>query len=177
MRDSSRISRDPGDSASAAAADTTISSKLMRNELSKSIKSGQHTNAIRQKASRLVLLIILFFFIQWTPLCVFQLFVIYTSEYISNIQYINVMVSTMSYSNTVANPFLYMIVTYNFRAYWKKKLLSNHMTTLSTQMWSIWLLENIVNIKLTLWKWEHIWVKMKYNGDIFNFYLKKPTFT
>lgn len=81
--------------------------------------SGQHVNSIRRKAVRMVLVIILLFLIQWTPFWIFQIFNLFSTAKIEYIQLINMIVSTLSYSNTVANPVLYMLLTYNFKEYVK----------------------------------------------------------
>ena len=84
--------------------------------------AGHHSSEIRQKATFLVLIIVLLFFLQWSPLCIFQLIMLYTQSEIPHVQQINLVVSALSYSNTVANPILYMLLTYRFRTYWNKML-------------------------------------------------------
>ena len=79
-----------------------------------------NVNSIRIKASRLVLIIILLFLIQWSPLWMFQLLMLFTKKEFYHVQLINLIITTLSYSNTVANPALYMLITYNFREYCKK---------------------------------------------------------
>jgi hypothetical protein len=86
---------------------------------------NNYTTAVRQKASCLVLIIILLFLLQWSPLCIFQSIVLFSDTFIANVQLINLAVSTLSYSNTVANPILYMLLTYNFKLYFKKTLQTN----------------------------------------------------
>jgi hypothetical protein len=81
---------------------------------------GYNVNSIRVKASRLVLIIILLFLLQWSPLWIFQLIMLFTKKEIYHVQLINLIITTLSYSNTVANPALYMLITYNFREYCKK---------------------------------------------------------
>jgi hypothetical protein len=77
--------------------------------------SQHQTDSIRFKASRLVLAIVVLFLIQWSPLWIFQLVTLFSKEPIKNIQLINLLISTLSYSNTVANPVMYMLITYNFK--------------------------------------------------------------
>ena len=88
-------------------------------------KGGLYISNVRQKAIRLVLIIILLYFLQWTPLLIFQLTVLYSNQFIPNIQLINLIISTLSYSNTIANPVLYMFLTYNFKQYCRKTLRQN----------------------------------------------------
>ncbi|CAF1102430.1 unnamed protein product, partial [Brachionus calyciflorus] len=82
--------------------------------------SGKFINSIRRKAIRLVLVIIFLFLLQWSPFWIFQAFVLFSTRMYENIQIINMIVSTLSYSNTVANPALYMLFTYNFKEYINK---------------------------------------------------------
>lgn len=79
-------------------------------------------NNIRRKAIRLVLVIIILFLIQWSPFWIFQISMLFTTSLYENIYLINMLVSTLSYSNTVANPALYMLLTYNFKKYIQKTL-------------------------------------------------------
>lgn len=93
-------------------------SKGLNRRLTTSIN---YATSVRQKASCLVLIIIVLFLFQWSPLCVFQLVIIFSNDLnIPNIQLVNLLVSTLSYSNTIANPILYMLLTYNFKLYFKK---------------------------------------------------------
>ena len=85
--------------------------------------SGKFVNSIRRKAILLVLVIIFLFLLQWSPFWIFQTFVLFSTSTYENIQLINMIVSTLSYSNTVTNPALYMLFTYNFREYLHKGLL------------------------------------------------------
>lgn len=78
---------------------------------------------VRKKASRLVLTIVLLFLIQFSPLWIFQLLIVFTQDFINNIHFINLIISTLSYSNTIANPIIYMLATYNFREYCQKGFL------------------------------------------------------
>lgn len=78
-------------------------------------------NRIRRKASRIVLLIVLLFFIQWIPLWLFELYKALSVRFIPNIQLINVIITLVSYSNSISNPALYMFITFNF-----KKFFINH---------------------------------------------------
>lgn len=84
-----------------------------------SIINGIFLNSIRKKAIRLVLSIVFIFLIQWSPLWVFQFFNLFSSIRTENVHFINIFVSTLSYSNTIVNPLLYMLLTYNFRKYFK----------------------------------------------------------
>nr|QVK46037.1 G protein-coupled receptor [Proales similis] len=68
------------------------------------------------KASRLVLAIIILFFLQWLPLWIFQLTVLFTTSFIPNVQLINLTISTLSYSNTLANPVIFIFITHNFKS-------------------------------------------------------------
>lgn len=91
-----------------------------------SIKTGgKFVNSIRRKAILLVLVIIFLFLLQWSPFWIFQTFVLFSTTSYENIQIINMIVSTLSYSNTVTNPALYMLFTYNFKEYLNKGLLKN----------------------------------------------------
>jgi hypothetical protein len=80
------------------------------NQLSKKV-------VVRKKASRLVLTIVLLFLLQFSPLWIFQLLIVFTQDFINNIHFINLIISTLSYSNTIANPIIYMLATYNFKEY------------------------------------------------------------
>lgn len=80
--------------------------------------------SVKRKAIRLVLIIILSFFIQWTPLWLFHTLMLYIDINIS-LEYLhltNIIVSILAYSNSVANPTLYMLVTYNFKEFYKTKV-------------------------------------------------------
>lgn len=81
-----------------------------------------YLNSVRRKAIRLVLFIVLIFVIQWSPLWIFQFVVIFSKNDFENIQLINMFASTLSYSNTIANPLIYLILTSNFKNYCDIKL-------------------------------------------------------
>lgn len=87
--------------------------------------SGKFVNSIRRKAILLVLVIIFLFLLQWSPFWIFQTFVLFSTTSYENIQIINMIVSTLSYSNTVTNPALYMLFTYNFKEYLQKGIFKN----------------------------------------------------
>lgn len=82
------------------------------------------TKEIRIKAIRIVLSIVLLFLIQWIPLWVFELYKAVTNDFIQNIQLINVVITLISYSNSVANPLLYIFFTHyvNLRKYFENFL-------------------------------------------------------
>ncbi|RNA29243.1 D(2) dopamine receptor isoform X2 [Brachionus plicatilis] len=87
--------------------------------------SGKFVNSIRRKAIGLVLAIIFLFLLQWSPFWIFQTFVLFSTTSYENIQILNMIVSTLSYSNTVTNPALYMLFTYNFKEYLHKGLMKS----------------------------------------------------
>ena len=80
----------------------------------------KHMSRVRVKASRLVLSIVLLFLIQWSPFWVFHVISLFSVEEMSNIQLINLVIGTLTYSNTIANPIIYMLATYNFKRYCQK---------------------------------------------------------
>lgn len=86
--------------------------------------NGAYLTSVRKKAVRLVLAIIFVFLIQWLPFWIFQFFILFSSLNIRNIHFINLNVSTLSYSNTVLNPLIYMLLTYKFKNYFKNKCLN-----------------------------------------------------
>lgn len=94
---------------------------LSRKKSSKpSIVKNRYLNSVRRKAIRLVLAINFLFIIQWSPFWIFQIVMLFSTSGVQNIRSIITMVSTLSYSNTVANPVLYMLLTYNFKEYLQK---------------------------------------------------------
>ncbi|CAF0924664.1 unnamed protein product [Brachionus calyciflorus] len=95
-----------------------------RRAQNKSIIKNKYLNSIRRKAVRLVLVIVLLFVIQWSPFWIFQILILFSTSNIRHIRSINMVVSTLTYSNTVANPALYMLLTYNFKEYLQKALRS-----------------------------------------------------
>ncbi|CAF0749774.1 unnamed protein product, partial [Brachionus calyciflorus] len=70
-----------------------------------------YLNSIRRKAICLVMLIVVVFLIQWSPLWVLQFLVLFSEDQFKNIQIMNMLSSTLSYSNTIANPLIYIICT------------------------------------------------------------------
>lgn len=86
----------------------------------RTIVKNRYLNSVRRKAIRLVLAINFLFIIQWSPFWIFQIVMLFSTSSVQNIRSINTMVSTLSYSNTVANPVLYMLLTYNFKEYLQK---------------------------------------------------------
>lgn len=76
-------------------------------------------NSVQEKATRLVLAIVFVFLLQWSPFWFFQFFQMFSDTVIENVQLINLIISVLSYSNTVVNPFLYMLLTHNFKEYLK----------------------------------------------------------
>lgn len=79
-------------------------------------KSKKIKNPMRDKAIRIVLSIVLLFIVQWVPLWVVELYkALPTNDYIENIQLINMVVTLISYSNSITNPLLYIFLTVNFR--------------------------------------------------------------
>ncbi|RNA36472.1 free fatty acid receptor 4-like [Brachionus plicatilis] len=86
--------------------------------------NGAYLTSVRKKAVRLVLAIIFVFLIQWFPFWIFQFAISFSSLNIKNVHLINLNVSTLSYSNTVLNPLIYMLLTYKFKSYFKNKCLN-----------------------------------------------------
>ncbi|RNA15765.1 Poly-cysteine and histidine-tailed [Brachionus plicatilis] len=86
----------------------------------RSLIKNRYLNSVRRKAIRLVLAINFLFIIQWSPFWIFQIVMLFSTSGVRNIRSINTVVSTLSYSNTVANPVLYMLLTYNFKEYLQK---------------------------------------------------------
>ena len=85
----------------------------------KKSKSNNYISSIRNKASRLVLFIVLLFLIQWIPLWIFHLFNEISSIHYNYIHLISIIVTVLSYSNSVTNPIIYMLLTYKFKEYTK----------------------------------------------------------
>jgi hypothetical protein len=70
----------------------------------------------RRKEIKIILLIVALFFIQWTPLWIFELYKsIDSDEFILNAHLINSIVSFVSYKNSISNPLLYFILKINFK--------------------------------------------------------------
>lgn len=72
-------------------------------------------NQMREKAIKIVLSIVLLFFLQWTPLWLTELYKAMSTNLIDNIQLISSIITLVSYSNSVSNPLLYLFLTVNFR--------------------------------------------------------------
>ena len=86
--------------------------QMVRIRLNKKAKRSK----IREKAIKIVLSIVLLFFIQWAPLWLFELYkAMTTNDYIENIHLINTIITMISYSNSISNPLLYIILTHKFR--------------------------------------------------------------
>ena len=103
------------------AADATVLASVMETS---QLNGYSYIYSVKRKAIRLVLIIILSFFIQWTPLWLFHTLMLYIDINIS-LEYLhltNIIVSILAYSNSVANPTLYMLVTYNFKEFYKTKV-------------------------------------------------------
>lgn len=90
----------------------------------KNYLNGAYLTSVRKKAVRLVLAIIFVFLIQWLPFWIFQFFILFSSFNIRNVHFLNLNVSTLSYSNTVLNPLIYMLLTYKFKNYFKNKCIN-----------------------------------------------------
>ena len=80
----------------------------------------KNVDRARNKASCLVLTIVVIFLIQWSPFWIFQIFVIFTEHEIAHIHLINMIIGTLTYSNTISNPIIYMLTTFNFKMYCQK---------------------------------------------------------
>lgn len=70
---------------------------------------------MRRKASRIVLLIVLMFFVQWLPMWLFQLHQTFATSKSEHIRLVNLVITLISYANSITNPALYMFLTYNFK--------------------------------------------------------------
>ena len=82
-----------------------------------------HHNKVQRKASFTVLMIVLLFFIQWMPLWIIQLVIAlkYELTYLKDI----VLITTLlTYTNSISNPVLYIIMTSDFKTFLKKYLAS-----------------------------------------------------
>lgn len=71
----------------------------------------------RSKEIKIILLVVVLFFVQWTPLWIFELlFKSIDSEFIlNNSHLINSIVSIVSYTNSISNPLLYFKLKINFK--------------------------------------------------------------
>ena len=67
------------------------------------------------KAIKIVLSIVFLFFIQWTPLWVFEIYKLDNSSSIEDSHLVNSIVSLVSYSNSISNPLLYILITVSFQ--------------------------------------------------------------
>ncbi len=76
---------------------------------------NQKSKGVRMKAIKIVLSIVLLFFVQWTPLWIFELYKSVKNGYIENIHLINSIISLVSYSNSISNPLLYIMITVSFQ--------------------------------------------------------------
>ena len=82
-------------------------------------KSTTYNIKVRRKSSRTVLLIVLLFCIQWLPFWIVQLII--SLDYQQNILKLMVFSTTLlAYSNSISNPVLYMLMTYNFKNFCTK---------------------------------------------------------
>lgn len=105
--------------------------------------SHRSLNVYKRRATTLVLLIIISFFVLWSPLWILQLYDTFNvrgpTPYI---QILNFVTLVFVYANGLLNPLLYLILTQNFRDYirtnkWstcksKKRSKSNHQTFIYT---------------------------------------------
>lgn len=80
-----------------------------------------YLSSIRRKAIVLVLAIVFMFLVQWLPLWTFQFFILFSNTQFQSIQIINMLSSTLSYSNTIANPLIYIILTNKFSFFLNRK--------------------------------------------------------
>ena len=79
--------------------------------------------SIRHKAIRIVLSIVILFFIQWTPLWLTELLKALPTGFIGfdlNINFFNLVATIISYSNALMNPLLYIFLTYPFKKFIKE---------------------------------------------------------
>ena len=96
--------------------------KISRTKKTPYPKNRRFKRSIRKKASRLVMIIILTFFIQWVPLWILNFFKEFFDGDKTAVYLANILITVFSYTNTVANPVIYMLVTYNFKVNIKKFL-------------------------------------------------------
>lgn len=105
--------------------------------------SHRSLNVYKRRATTLVLLIIISFFVFWSPLWILQLYDTFNERGPTQyIQILNFLTLVFVYANGLLNPLLYLILTQNFRDYirtnkwtsWKKKRESrtNHHTLIYT---------------------------------------------
>jgi hypothetical protein len=104
--------------------------------------SHRTLNVYKRRATTLVLLIIISFFLFWSPLWILQLYDTFNKRPTPYIQILNFLTLVFVYANGLLNPLLYLILTQNFRDYirttkwsrWKNKRQSrtNHQTLIYT---------------------------------------------
>jgi hypothetical protein len=102
--------------------------KLIIHELSSSkrqiltvtITKASYTQCVRQKANRLILSIVFFILLQSFPFCIFHFIMLFAPKVLHNARLIHLVVCTLSYSNTITNPLVYMLLTNNFKKYCRK---------------------------------------------------------
>lgn len=94
------------------------------------IKRDKKTKRIRvrKKAINTVLSIVAVFLAQWFPLWMAELYKAITTDPITSIQLINMIASLISYTNSITNPLLYMILTHHFRRFISKLTKGSRIT-------------------------------------------------
>jgi hypothetical protein len=85
------------------------------NKKQKSKLENKKSKVIRLKAIKIVLSIVFLFFIQWTPLWVFEIYKLNNSSSIEDAHLVNSIVSLVTYSNSISNPLLYILITVSFQ--------------------------------------------------------------
>ncbi|CAF1517263.1 unnamed protein product [Adineta steineri] len=89
--------------------------------------SHRSLNTYKRRATTLVLLIIILFFVLWSPLWILQLYDTFNERGPTQyIQILNFVTLVFVYANGLLNPLLYLILTQNFRDY------------IRTNKWSTW---------------------------------------
>jgi len=89
--------------------------------------SHRSLNVYKRRATTLVLLIIIAFFVLWSPLWILQLYDTFNERGPTPyIQILNFVTLVFVYANGLLNPLLYLILTQNFRDY------------IRTNKWSTW---------------------------------------
>jgi hypothetical protein len=89
--------------------------------------SHRSLNVYKRRATTLVLLIIISFFVLWSPLWILQLYDTFNQRGPTPyIQILNFVTLVFVYANGLLNPLLYLILTQNFREY------------IRTNKWSSW---------------------------------------
>ena len=68
-------------------------------------------NDVQKKAVNMILIIVILFLIQWTPIWAFEIVFTQNSEYI---QLANIMATVFSHSNSISNPLIYIIFSHKF---------------------------------------------------------------